>query len=267
LCEILKRGQDVSVLITVDAGNSNVVVGVFRDGALTNVWRFATDADKMPDEWWATLKPLSDADHVSLTGATGAIIASVVPRLTPKLIEMIRERLGLEPIVVTHMLDVGITVETDNPFEVGADRIVNSVAVQHLYRAPAIVVDFGTATTFDVVSEQGNYIGGAIAPGVQLALDALTGRAARLSSIELTVPDRAIGPNTMVSVQSGTVLGYVELVDGMLERIVAELGNDPAIIATGGIGKLFERHCPLIEAWEPDLTLIGLRLIYEHTHQ
>jgi type III pantothenate kinase len=136
--------------------------------------------------------------------------------------------------------------------------------VQYLHHAPAIVVDFGTATTFDVISSDGNYIGGAIAPGVQLALDALTGRAARLSAIELKVPQHAIGRTTIHSVQSGTVLGYVELVNGMLDRISFELEGDPAIIATGGLGKLFEQHCPLIQAWEPDLTLVGLRLIYQH---
>lgn len=252
------------MLIAVDAGNSNIVIGVFRDESLAHVWRLATDADRMPDEWWAILQPLAEADHIDLDAATGAIIASVVPRLTPKLAEMLRTRLGLDPIVVSSDLDMGIGVETDNPWEVGADRIVNSVAVQHLYHAPAIVVDFGTATTFDVISSRGSYVGGAIAPGVQLSLDALTGRAARLSSVELNVPDHAVGTNTVLSVQSGTVLGYVELVNGMLKRISAELGDDPAIIATGGLGKLFEHHCPLIQAWEPDLTLIGLRLIYRY---
>ncbi len=251
------------MIITIDAGNSNVVVGVFRSDQLTHVWRLATDADRMPDEWWAILKPLGDADAVDLSDASGAIIASVVPRLTAKIATMVRERLDIEPIIVGSDLDVGIGVRTDNPAEVGADRIVNSVAVQHLYHAPAIVVDFGTATTFDVISANGDYIGGAIAPGVQLALDALTGRAARLSAIELNVPGQAIGSNTVQSVQSGTVLGYVELVNGMLTRISSELGDCPAIIATGGLGKLFEEHCPLIQAWEPDLTLVGLRMIHE----
>lgn len=252
------------MIIAIDAGNSNVVVGVFQQDDLAHVWRFATDADRMPDEWWSILKTLSAADSVTLSEASGAIIASVVPRLTPKLVSMVRERLDLEPIVVSNDLAMGIGVRTDNPSEVGADRIVNSVAVQHLYHAPAIVVDFGTATTFDVVSADGDYIGGAIAPGVQLALDALTGRAARLSAIELSVPEQAIGSNTVHSVQSGTVLGYVELVNGMLERISAELPDNPAIIATGGLGKLFDTHCPLIQAWEPDLTLVGLRLIHSH---
>ncbi|TVR72482.1 MAG: type III pantothenate kinase [Sphaerobacteraceae bacterium] len=251
------------MILTIDAGNSNIVAGVFIGSELNCVWRLATDADRMQDEWWAILQPLSSADNIDLTQVTSAVISSVVPRLTPKLVELVRERIGVEPIIISSKLDIGIGVHTDNPFEVGADRIVNSLAVQHLYRAPAIVVDFGTATTFDVVSAEGNYIGGAIAPGVQLALDALTGRAARLSAIELAVPAQAIGSNTVKSVQSGTILGYVELVNGMLERIVTELDGDPVIIATGGLGKLFEQHCPRIVAWEPDLTLIGLRLIHE----
>jgi type III pantothenate kinase len=209
------------------------------------------------------LRPLSEAEGLSLDDASGAIVSSVVPRLTPKIQSMVRERLDLEPIIVSHQLDLGIGVRMDNPAEVGADRIVNSIAVQHMYHAPAIVVDFGTATTFDIVSRDGDYVGGAIAPGVQLALDALTGRAARLSAIELNVPEHAIANNTVHAVQSGTVLGYVELVNGMLKRITAELGGDPAIVATGGLGKLFNEHCPLIQAWEPDLTLIGLRLIFQ----
>jgi type III pantothenate kinase len=251
------------VLVAIDAGNSNVVVGVFQQGTLTYAWRFATDADRMQDEWWAMLKPLSENDHVSLSEASGAIISSVVPRLTPKMVSMVRERLQIDPIVISHELDLGIGIHMDNPAEVGADRLVNSIAVQHLYHAPAIVVDFGTATTFDIVSKSGDYVGGAIAPGVQLALDALTSRAARLSAIELKVPDHAIGKNTVVGVQSGTVLGYVELVNGMLDRISDELDGDPAIIATGGLGQLFHEHCPRIIAWEPDLTLIGLRLIFQ----
>jgi type III pantothenate kinase len=252
------------VILTIDAGNSNVVAGVFERDELICVWRMATDADRMPDEWWSILRSLSEAHGIALSQVNGAVISSVVPRLTPKLVELVQDRVGVEPIVISSQLDVGIGVHTDNPSEVGADRIVNSLAVQHLYHAPAIVVDFGTATTFDVVSTEGNYIGGAIAPGVQLALDALTGRAARLSAIELKVPDQAIGTNTVESVQSGTILGYVELVNGMLERIVTELDGDPAIVATGGLGKLFELHCPRIIAWEPDLTLIGLRMIHKH---
>lgn len=255
------------MLLAIDVGNSNIVVGLFDNGRLAWSWRFATDADRMPDEWWVILSRLADAEGVDLTRVHGAILSSVVPRLTPKLVAMFRQRLGIETWVVSTDLDLGVGVQTDHPEEVGADRIVNAAAVRELYRAPAVVVDFGTATTFDVLSPEGNYAGGAIAPGVQLALDALTGRAARLSAIEVSVPQRAIGTNTVHSVQSGTVLGYVELVNGMLNRITAELGGDPAVVATGGLGELFHQHCPLIQAYEPDLTLYGLQVVYRYLSQ
>lgn len=252
------------LIIAVDVGNSNVVVGVFDGDEIVASWRLATDAERMADEWWAILHPLALSDGIDLTAIDGAILSSVVPRLTPKIVSMLADRVDVTPRVVSTSIDLGLKVETDNPGEVGADRIVNAAAVRVLYRTPAIVVDFGTATSFDVISAEGNFIGGSIAPGVQLALEALTGRAARLSAIELQVPDRAIGRNTIHSVQSGTVIGYLELVNGMLERIAAELGGNPAIVATGGLGELFNDHCPLIEAYEPDLTLHGLRIIYEH---
>lgn len=252
------------MLLAIDAGNSNIVVGLFEDGHLARSWRFATDADRMPDEWWAILSRLADAERVDLKQIRGSILSSVVPRLTPKLTAMLQQRLRITTHVVSTDLDLGVGVETDHPEEVGADRIVNAAAVCELYHAPAVVVDFGTATTFDVISKEGNYVGGAIAPGVQLALDALTGRAARLSSIELSVPEHAIGTNTEHSVQSGTVLGYVELVNGMLTRITGELGGDPAIVATGGLGALFRDNCPRIQAYEPDLTLYGLLIVYRH---
>lgn len=251
-------------MLAIDVGNSNIVVGLFEDGELRTSWRFATDRDRMPDEWWALLSRLAEVEQVELTRVSGAIISSVVPRLTPKLLEMLEQRIGVRSHVVSTDLDLGIGVETDHPEEVGADRIVNSAAVRERYWTPAVVVDFGTATTFDVISAEGNYVGGAIAPGVQLALDALTGRAARLSSIEVTVPKHAIGRNTGHSVQSGTVLGYVELVNGMLDRISRELAGEPAIVATGGLGALFQEHCPLIQAYEPDLTLYGLQIVYQH---
>jgi type III pantothenate kinase len=252
------------MILTIDVGNSNIVVGVFRDNSMVASWRFATDRERMPDEWWSIFRTLAVADDVDLSAIHGAIVSSVVPRLTSKITSMIRQRIGVDPFVVSTDMDLGIGVHTDNPGEVGADRIVNAAAVRHMYRTPAIVVDFGTATTFDVVSPEGNYIGGAIAPGVQLALEALIGRAARLSAVELVLPEKAIGSNTVHSVQSGTVLGYLELVNGMLTRISAELDGDPAIVATGGLGELFHSNSERIEAYEPDLTLFGLHIIYQH---
>jgi type III pantothenate kinase len=252
------------VLLAVDVGNSNVVVGLFRDRSLEVSWRMATDGERMPDEWWATTFSLAKAEGVDLSAIDGAIVSSVVPRLTPRIVEMVERRIRVSPVIVSTAIDLGIGVRVDFPEEVGADRIVNAAGVQDLYRAPAIVVDFGTATSFDVVSANGDYIGGAIAPGVQLALEALTGRAARLSAVELRIPERAIGSNTIYNIQSGTALGYLELVNGMLRRISEELGGDPVVVATGGLGELFNEHSPLIQAYEPDLTLHGLRVIYQH---
>jgi type III pantothenate kinase len=252
------------VILAIDVGNSNVVVGVFNGRTLHTSWRLTSDRERMPDEWWALIAGMANSDGIDLTRIDGAIVSSVVPRLTSRITGMIERRCGVSPVIVSTAIDLGIGVRTDNPEEVGADRIVNAAAVRVLYKAPAIVVDFGTATTFDVVSSDGDYIGGAIAPGVQLALDALTGRAARLSAVELLIPDHAIGSNTVHSVQSGTVLGYLELVNGMLKRISSELGGDPAIVATGGLGELFHAHSDLIDAYEPDLTLFGLQMIYRY---
>jgi type III pantothenate kinase len=216
----------------------------------------------MPDEWWATLSVLARDEGIDLHQLTGSILASVVPRLTETFVEMIERRIGRPPIIVSARLDLGIPVRIDNPFEVGADRLADAVAAEARHGSPAVVVDFGTGTNFDVVSPDGAYIGGAIAPGVKLALEALTGNAARLTAVELTLPPAAIGHNTIHAVQSGTVLGYLGLVEGLLARIERELGAKPTVIATGGLGGIFAAHSAAIDTYEPDLTLEGLRLIY-----
>ncbi|HVX28835.1 MAG TPA: type III pantothenate kinase [Nitrolancea sp.] len=255
------------MLLAVDIGNTNVVVGIYEGDAILTSWRLATERTRMTDEWWAIFSTLAVSDHVDLHRLDGAILASVVPRLTPIFIELCRERLQREPIVVDARLDFGIEVEITNPAEVGADRLANSVAAFTRYGGPVVVVDFGTGTNFDVVSEKGNYIGGAIAPGLTLALEALTSRAARLSAVELAVPERAIGRDTFASVQSGTVLGYIGLIEGLLTRIANELGTRPAVVATGGLGGVIAPHTSAIDAYEPDLTLDGLRIIFERVQQ
>ncbi|HET7036721.1 MAG TPA: type III pantothenate kinase [Thermomicrobiaceae bacterium] len=251
------------MLLAVDIGNTNIVVGLYDGASLRTSWRMATERAKMPDEWWAVLSILAGEEAIDLRALSGSVVASVVPRLTETFVEMIERRLGRPPVVVSAALDLGIRVEVDNPYEVGADRLADAVAVRARHGAPAVVVDFGTGTNFDVVSPEGAYIGGAIAPGVKLALEALTGQAARLTAVELAVPPSAIGHNTIRAVQSGTVLGYLGLVEGLLARIERELGAKPAVIATGGLGAIFAAHSPAIDAYEPDLTLEGLRLIFE----
>ncbi len=251
------------MLLAIDVGNTNVVIGIFGGRELLASWRLEADRDKTPDEWWALLHTLAVADAIDLHETTSAILSSVVPRLTSAFEEMIQHRFHLEPVIVGADTDLGISIRAESPAEVGPDRLVNAVAAHALYPGPAVVVDFGTATTFDVVTAEGDYLGGAIAPGVTVALEALTGRAARLIAVDLTVPDRAIGRNTTQSIQSGTMLGYIGLIEGLIARISRELGATPTVIATGGLGGIFTGQTPAIQAYEPDLTLIGLRLIHE----
>jgi type III pantothenate kinase len=254
------------MLLALDIGNTNVTAGIYRDDTLVTAWRFATERAKMPDEWWALLQSLATDERIDLRTVDGVIVASVVPRLTTTFAEMIQNRIGREPIAVSAALDLGIRVAVDNPAEVGADRLANTIAAHARAGGPVVVVDFGTATNFDVVSADGDYIGGAIAPGVQLALEALTSRAARLSAVELVVPEHAIGKTTIACVQSGALLGYVGLVEGLLARITRELGATPTVIATGGLGAIFAEQSPAIDSFEPNLTLDGLRLIFDRLH-
>ncbi len=250
-------------LLALDIGNTNVVAGIYEGDHLVTSWRLATERTRMPDEWWAIMSTLAASDTVDLHHLDGAILSSVVPRLTPVFTEMLSSRLAREPVIVSSRLDFGIKVRIDNPAEVGADRLANTVAAFSRHGGPTVVVDFGTGTNFDVVSVDGDYIGGAIAPGLTLALEALTSRAARLSAVELAVPERAIGRSTIDSVQSGTVLGYIGLIEGLLTRIAVELNSEPFVIATGGLGGVIAPHTSAIDTYEPDLTLEGLRIIFE----
>jgi type III pantothenate kinase len=229
------------MLLLIDIGNTNVVFGIWDGQRYVRRWRVATDRSRMPDEWWVVLHSLASSDGINLDG------------------------IGVDPLIVNAGSNLGITVRTDNPAEVGADRLVNAVAAFNAYGGPSIVIDFGTATTFDVISRDAEYIGGAIAPGVRLAHDALIAHAAQLSSVELTFPARAIGTTTVTSMQSGIMLGYASLIDGMIERIEADLGERATVVATGGLGELFVDVCPRIAAYVPDLTLDGLRIIWERS--
>lgn len=251
------------MLLAVDIGNTNVVIGIYQGNVLVTSWRLATERSRMADEWWAIMSTLAESEKVELSTLDGAILSSVVPRLTPAFTEMLETRIARQPVVVSSRLEFGIKILIDNPAEVGADRLANTVAAHARHGGPSVVVDFGTGTNFDVVSADGDYIGGAIAPGLTLALEALTARAARLSAVELAVPERTIGRNTIDSVQSGTVLGYIGLIEGLLARISNELGTSPFVIATGGLGGVIAPHTDTINTYEPDLTLDGLRIIYD----
>ena len=251
------------MLLAVDVGNTETVLGVFNDRELARQWRISTVADRTADELALMFGGLLEHQDLSFDrNVTAVVIASVVPTATQALREMVRRYFGFRPLVVEPGVKTGIPVLTDNPKEVGADRVLNAVAAIDLHGAPAIVVDFGTATTFDAVSENGEYVGGVIAPGVQISAAALYEHTARLPRVELVAPSSVIGKNTVESVQSGIMFGYASMVDGVIERIAKELG-EPTVIATGGLAPVMIEECRSIDHHEPWLTLQGLRIVFE----
>ena len=251
------------MLLCVDIGNSNITMGLFRGGELLTHWRLSTDHHKMADEYGMLLVGLLAHHGYGRDSIKGVALASVVPPLTDVFREMTSLYLGLEPLVVDSGIKTGVAIRYDTPRDVGADRVVNAAAVYRLYSCPACVVDFGTGTTFDALSAKGEYLGGAIAPGVQVAAEALFQRTARLPRVDLRPPSRAIGRNTMDAMRSGILFGYVGLVEGLVERFRRELGPDMRVIATGGLAPLIARETSVFDIVDPWLTLKGLRIIYE----
>ena len=252
------------MLLAVEVGNTNTTFGLFASsGELTTAYRLSTERERMPDEWFAMLAALLASDGYQLSEVHGVIISSVVPSVTTWLVDMTRNRLRTEPVIVTGDLDVGLDLDVDEPRQLGADRIVDCVAAFHRYGGPAIIVDLGTATTFDVIGQTGAYKGGAIAAGVATSLQALAGNAAQLFNVELHMPDAVIGRNTGDQLRSGIVAGHLAMVEGMIERTRAELGTDAQVVVTGGLAPLFAGRSPLFDHVDADLTLYGLRLIYD----
>lgn len=252
------------MLLTVDVGNTNIHLGLWQDDHIRLSWRARTVEDKMPDEYAVLVRNFLASADVGYGAVSGVIISSVVPPLTLAFTELSQRYLEQEPIVITHDVRSGVTVAIDQPEQAGADRIVNAAAVVAQNWHPAIVIDFGTATTFDVISAEGAYIGGAIAPGINLAHDALVSRAAKLHKVDLVPPPDAIGKNTIHAMQSGIFWGYVGLVEGMVTRLKASLADDNVrIIGTGGLAPIFAEHTQAIDQIAPELTLQGLRTIYE----
>ncbi len=250
-----------SNLLVVDLGNTNLVLGVYRGEVLVNSWRLATARERTADEYGILARQLvGDAMHASLEGA---IVASVVPPLNSAITLMIRQYFGIEPLFVEPGVKTGIAIHVDNPQEVGADRIVNCAAAHDKYGGPTVVVDFGTATTFDVVTANAEYIGGVIAPGLNISAEALFARAARLPRVDIRRPDRVIGTNTVVNMQSGIYFGYLGLVDGILARIRHEVPDIKRVVATGGLASLFAEESEHIDDVDPELTLKGLKIIYD----
>lgn len=252
------------MLLAINANNTTTLLGLCDlDGErVLASWRVSTRRERLGDEWYALLTPLLAAVGHDVATVRAMVLGSVVPAATTALTAMARSRLDVEPLVVGPDLAGGVRSAVDNPREVGPDRLANTAAAFARYGGPAIVVDFGTATNFDVVSAEGAFLGGAIAPGLMVSLDALTGRAARLYAVDLALPDRAIGTNTTSNLQAGAVLGHLAMVEGLVARIRAELGTDAPTIATGGLAPIFIGASPAITHHAPDLTLDGLRLIF-----
>jgi type III pantothenate kinase len=248
------------MLLTIDVGNTHTVVGCFAGARLVESWRVRTDSRATSDELGLLL-------HGLLAGwerPAGISVCSTVPAVLGELRQLLARRYADVPAVVVEPgVKTGVPLLYDNPREVGADRIVNALAAFHLYGGPAVVVDFGTSTNFDVVSRRGEFLGGAIAPGIEISLDALAARGARLFKIELTRPRSVIGKSTVEALQSGVLYGFAGQVDGLVRRITAVLGPETTVVATGGLAPLVLAESETVQRYEPDLTLIGLRLVFE----
>lgn len=251
------------MLLVLDVGNTQTVLGVYEDSELLVSWRISTDIRKSGDEFWVVLRSLFREADLDTGVIDGICISTVVPPLQAMLEEVCSRYFKTAPVIVEPGVKTGLSILYDNPREVGADRIVNSVAGIHLYGSPLIIVDFGTATTFDAVSSKAQYLGGAIFPGIGISAEALFQRTAKLPRVELVAPKNVIGKDTVSSIKSGMIFGYAEMVDGMVRRIRKEMEGTPKVIATGGLAGIISQHSQEIQHVEPLLTLVGLRLIYE----
>ena len=251
------------MLLVIDAGNTNVTFGVFRGSVLLAQWRLATDHNRSSDEYGAQVQNLFERSGLNTKEIDGVAIASVVPPVNPSLTRMVEVCFGLTPLFVDHTTNTGLKILYESPSELGADRIVDAVGAVTKYGAPCIVVDFGTATTFNAVNEAHEYLGGVIAPGIMISAEALFSRAAKLPRVEIKQPEKVIGTSTVGAMQSGLYHGYVGLVDGVLEQMIAEMGSKPRVIATGGLATTVASASKFIEKIDPALILEGLRFIYE----
>jgi type III pantothenate kinase len=247
----------------MDVGNTNIVIGVFHDKGILESWRLFTDRKKTSDEYRLLISQLLHQSRMEIDQITGIVVSCVVPPVLRQLREMSIREFHLEPVVVDSGLEVGMPILYDNPKELGADRIANAIGGYVEYGGPLIVVDFGTSTNFDVVSEDGAYLGGAIAPGVSISVDALTERTALLPKIDLRVAPQAIGKNTVSSMQSGFYFGFLGQMEEIIRRVKRELPIEPRVVATGGLAELMAGNSELVEVVDPDLTLKGLRIIFD----
>jgi type III pantothenate kinase len=250
-------------LLAIDIGNTHVVFGIFDDDRLVEDWRVGTDHAKTSDEYAVVLLNLLRLKAISATTVEAVVLSSVVPPLTSVFEELTEKYFHQTPFTISHTVEAGLTLRYDNPHEIGTDRIVNAAAAFHRYGGPVIIVDFGTATTFCLVTAKGEYLGGAIAPGLGIAAEALHQRAAKLPKVELVRPKSVIGRDTVTSMQAGIIFGYAGLTDELVRRIQHSIGQDCLVVATGGLAPLIAPECRTIREVRPNLTLEGLALLYQ----
>jgi len=254
------------MIFAVDIGNTNIVFGIFdKQGNLSGNCRLTTESMRTTDEYAATIMLLLKNRGIDFDQLSGMVISSVVPPLVYTFMKLARKYFEVEPIVVGPGIKTGVPIKFENPKEVGADRIVNAAAAIKYFKAPCIIVDFGTATTFDVVNRKGEYIGGVISPGIKLSVNALHSKTAKLPEIEIEKCSKVVGNSTTSSMQSGVYFGYLSMIDGIIEKIINEQfeGSNVMVVATGGLGSIYMGESKYIQEYEPNLTLYGLRLIYE----
>lgn len=250
------------MLLAIDVGNTNMVIGLYKDDDKLGSWRIRTNEDITADELWVVLKNLLFWQDLATNEINGVIIACVVPPLKSALEELSQIFLGISPLFVGPGMKTGMPIRYDNPKEVGADRIVNAVAAYEKYRAELIAVDFGTATTFDYINASGEYEGGSIAPGIKISAEALFHSASKLFRVELSAPPKVIAKDTASAIQSGIIFGYASLVDGLLARMFEELRSRPKVVATGGLARIISAHTQFVDEVEDDLTMDGLKILF-----
>lgn len=257
------------MILLVDAGNTNIVLGVYKDKKYIASWRISTEGNKTSDEYSIQIMQLFTLSNLDPENVKGIIVSSVVPNIMHSLENMLRRCFNQEPIIVGPGIKTGINIKYDNPKEVGADRIVNAVAAFEIYKRPVIIIDFGTATTFCGVTENGDYLGGCICPGLRISADALFEKAAKLPRVELEVPRKVICKNTVASIQSGIVFGYIGQVEYIVKKMKEEMneGIEPFVIATGGLANLIANETNVIDKVDSDLTLEGLKILYNKNRE
>ncbi|MBI9043919.1 MAG: type III pantothenate kinase [Anaerolineaceae bacterium] len=251
------------MLLAIDIGNTNLTLGLYEQEKLSKSWRLSTDLQRMPDEYGLQILSLLQICECEPKQLKGLVLCSVVPTISERIIQACRQYLGTDPFIINHKLETGVKILYENPDGVGADRIADAAAVYHLYGGPACVIDFGTATTFNALTARGEYLGGAIAPGIGIASEALFNRTAKLAPVALNKPPNPIGRNTVHAIQSGLLFGYIGLVEGMVKRFRQELGEKTRVIATGGLANVIAPETKAIDIIAPWLTLDGLRIIWE----